>query len=67
MVTASTANANDLIVSNDHQQITVTGQPKTIPINISADNFAVTGIYKVLIGARYHDVTISKYVTVTIK
>jgi virginiamycin B lyase len=67
IVTASTANTNDLVVSNDHQQITVTSQPKTISINISADNFAFTGMYKVLIGARYHDVTISKYVTVTIK
>jgi len=66
IVTANTANTNDLIVSGNHQ-ITMTNQPKTVSINISADNFALTGTYKVLIGARYHEVTISKYVTVTIK
>ena len=66
IVTANTANANDLIVSSN-PQVTMTGQPKTVSISISADNFALTGTYKVLIGARYHEVTISKYVTVTIK
>ncbi|MBI1828477.1 MAG: lyase [Thaumarchaeota archaeon] len=66
LVTSNTANTNDIIVSGNHQ-VTMTNQPKTVSINISADNFALTGTYKVLIGARYHEVTISKYVTVTIK
>lgn len=63
---SNTASINDLVVSaND--QVTISGQPKTIPISISADNFALAGVYKVLIGARYHEVTVSKYVTVTIE
>jgi len=66
IVTANTANINDLVVSGNNQ-VTLIGQPKTIPIGISADNFALTGVYKVLIGARYHEITVSKYVTVTIK
>jgi virginiamycin B lyase len=67
LVTANTANQNDLVVSESNDQLTLTGQPKSVSINISADNFALTGTYKVLIGARYHEVTISKYVTVTVK
>ena len=67
LVTANTANLNDLIVSGNHQQVTIAGQPKNVSINISSDNFSVSGVYKVLIGARYHEVTISKFVTVTIK
>jgi len=67
IVTANTAGLNDVIVSGNHHQVTVGGQPKTVSIDISADNFALTGTYKILIGARYHEVTISKYVTVTIK
>jgi virginiamycin B lyase len=67
LVTTNTALPNDLVVSWDHQKVTVAGQPKNVSINISADNFAVSGTYEVLIGARYHDVTVSKYVTVAIK
>ncbi len=67
LLTANTAGLNDVIVSGNHHQVTVGGQPKTVSIDISADNFALTGTYKILIGARYHEVTISKYVTVTIK
>jgi virginiamycin B lyase len=66
IVTSNTANTNDIIVSSNHQ-VNMTDQPKTVSINIFADNFALTGTYKVLIGTRYHDITISKYVTVTIK
>jgi virginiamycin B lyase len=66
IVTANTANTNDIIVSGN-SQVTMTNQTKTVSISISADNFALTGTYKVLIGAQYHEVTISKYVTVTIK
>jgi virginiamycin B lyase len=67
LVTANTAGLNDIIVSGTHQQVIIGNQPKTVSINISADNFALTGTYKVLIGARDNDVTASKFVTVTIK
>ncbi|HWY33979.1 MAG TPA: lyase, partial [Nitrosopumilaceae archaeon] len=66
VVTSNTANTNDIIVSGN-SQVTMTNQPKTVSVSISADSFAFTGTYQVLIGARYHEVTISKYVTVTIK
>lgn len=39
---------------------------KTITIDISASNEAVAGTYKVLLGAQTDDVTISKFVTLTI-
>ena len=67
LVTSNTAGLRDIMVTGNQQQVNLTGQPKTVSINISADNFALTGTYKVLIGARYHEVTISKYQTVTIK
>lgn len=67
LLTSNTAGLNDITVTGNHQQVNLTGQPKTVSMNISVDNFALTGTYKVLIGARYHEVTISKYLTVTIK
>ncbi len=66
LVTSNTANTDEIVVSGNHQ-VTLTNQPKTVSLDISADNFAFKGTYKVLISARYHEVTISKYVTVTIK
>ncbi len=67
LVTVNTAGPNDLIISGINQKVIIENQPKTISLTISADNFALTGTYKVLIGARDNDVTTSKFVTVIIK
>lgn len=66
ILTAETANMQDLKVTPSDQNI-VLDKPKTITVTFSADNFALPGIYKVSIGARNQDVTISKFVTVTIQ
>jgi virginiamycin B lyase len=65
-VTAQTAAAQDLKVILSTQNI-ILDKPKTVTVTLSADNFALPGTYKVSIGARYQDVTISKFVTVTIE
>jgi len=67
IVTANTGAPNDIIVSGGGQNTITTSQSKAVPMNISIDNFAVSGTYKVLIGARYGEVTVSKFVTITIK
>ena len=41
--------------------------PQPIHINISASEDAVSGIYKILLGAQLPDVAISKFITVTIE
>lgn len=66
ILTQQTASAQDLTVTPAEQTITLDKQ-KTIPVNLSADNFAQSGTYKVVIGARYQDVTISQFITVTIQ
>ena len=62
---ADTANLNDIMVTGNNQ-ITVEDDPVTVPVTISADKFALSGSYKVLLGARDQDLTVSQYVTVTI-
>ncbi|MDE1770040.1 MAG: lyase, partial [Thaumarchaeota archaeon] len=66
IITANTAGTQNISITPDNTQVTV-DKPKTVKVTISADNFAVTGTYKVLIGARYNDVTVSKYIDVTLE
>ncbi|MGI0087778.1 MAG: virginiamycin B lyase family protein [Nitrosotalea sp.] len=66
ILTQQTASTQDLRVTPTDQTITLDKQ-KTISVNLSADNFALSGTYKVVIGARYQDVTVSQFVTVTIQ
>jgi virginiamycin B lyase len=66
IITANTAGIQNILIKPQDTQITV-DKSKTVKVTISADNFSVTGTYKVLIGARYNDVTVSKYVSVTIE
>jgi len=66
ILTAETASMQDLKITPSDQNI-VLDKPKTITVTFSADNFALPGIYKVSVGARIQDVTISKFVTVTIQ
>ena len=66
IITAQTANAQDLKVTPSDQNIVV-DKPKTVTVTISPDSFALPGTYKVVVGARNQDVTISKFVDVTIQ
>ncbi|MGI0073134.1 MAG: virginiamycin B lyase family protein [Nitrosotalea sp.] len=66
ILTAETSSAQDLNVTSSDQNI-VLDKPKTVTVTLSADNFALPGTYKVVVGARNQDVTISKFVTVTIQ
>jgi virginiamycin B lyase len=66
IITSDTAGLHNISTTPQETQIIV-DKPKTVKATISADNFAITGMYRVLIGARYHDVTVSKYVTVTLE
>ena len=66
ILTQQTADTQDLKVTPTDQIITLDKQ-KTIPVNLSADDFALAGTYKIVVAARYQDVTISQFITVTIQ
>jgi len=66
-----------LILSNSHNFLNVTSSvsssfqlnsdtPKSVDVTISASDDAPTGTYKVLLGSQIEDVSVSKFVTVTI-
>ncbi len=65
ILTSHTAGLHNISVTSSDQKITL-DKPKSVIINITADNFALSDSYKVLVSVRYQDVTISKFVTVTI-
>ena len=67
LVSATTAGLHNVMVTNENQNVIVGNQPETVSFNISADQFALPGTYKILFGARNNEITISEYVTVTIK
>lgn len=66
IVTANTAGPNDIKV-NHVRKITIGDQPQTVAFEVVIDKFALSGTYKILLGARYQEVTISQYVTITVK
>ena len=66
IMTQQIASPQDLRVTTPDQSVVLDKQ-KTISVDMSADNFALSGTYKVLISARYQDVTVSQFITVTIK
>ena len=65
--TANTAAAPDIMVYGFDKKIIVGNQPETASMSVSADQFALAGTYKLLVSAQYHEVTVSKFVTITIK
>jgi virginiamycin B lyase len=66
IMTQQTASSQDLVVTVSDKSIILDKQ-KTISVNLSADNFALSGTYKVLVSARYQDLTVSQFITVTIQ
>ncbi|HJU14108.1 MAG TPA: SMP-30/gluconolactonase/LRE family protein [Candidatus Nitrosotalea sp.] len=66
IMTQQTASTQDLKVSTSDSAVVLDKQ-KTISINLRADDFALSGAYKVLVSARYQDLTVSQIITVTIQ
>ncbi|MFZ0842364.1 MAG: lyase, partial [Nitrosotalea sp.] len=66
IITANTAGTQNISVIPQNTQLTV-DKSKTEKVTVSADNFANAGTYQLLLGARYQDITVSKYITVTIE
>ena len=66
LLTANTATLNDIKATSENQ-ITLENKPGTVSFTVSVDKFALSGTYKILLGARYQEVTVSQYVTVTVK
>ncbi|MDH2907102.1 MAG: lyase [Candidatus Nitrosotalea sp.] len=66
IITANTAGPQTISVTPQQTRVTV-DTPQTVKVRIAADNFAMPGTYQVLIGARYQDITVSKYISVTLE
>ena len=66
ILSSNTAGPQNIAVTPQETQVTVDKQTN-VKVTISADNFALTGTYKVLIGARYHDVTVSNSITLIVQ
>ncbi len=66
ILTSHNAGLHNLLVTSSDQKITL-GNSTSVSINVASDSFALTGTYKILVSARYQDVTISKFVTVIIE
>ena len=66
IITSNIVGPQTLSITPQQNTVTV-DKPQTVKITISADNFAMPGTYQVLAGARYQDVTVSKYINVTIE
>lgn len=66
IMTAETSSMKDLKITYSDENILV-DKPKIVTVKLSADKFASPGVYKILIGARYHDITVSKFINATIK
>lgn len=65
ILTDETASTQDLRINPTNETIVLNSE-KTIPIKLSSDYFALSGTYKVVVAARYQDVTESQYITVTV-
>jgi virginiamycin B lyase len=67
LTTANTAALNDIVVYGTDKKITIKDQPETVSLSLSADKFALSGTYKLLVGAQYKEVTVSQFITITVK
>ncbi len=66
IMTQQTASPQDLIVTTSDKSVILDKQ-KTISLDLHADDFALSGTYKVLVSARYQDLTVSQFITVIIQ
>ena len=66
ILTSHNSGLHNLLVTSSDSKITL-DESKSVNISVASDNFALAGTYKILISARYQDVTISKFVTVIIE
>ncbi|HEX5359471.1 MAG TPA: lyase [Candidatus Nitrosotalea sp.] len=66
IITSNTAGPQTISITPQQTMVTV-DKPQTVKLTISADNFAMPGTYQILLSARYHDITVSKYVNITLE
>jgi virginiamycin B lyase len=66
IITSNTAGPQTVSITPQQTTVTV-DKPQTVKLTISADNFAMPGTYQILLSARYHDITVSKYVNITLE
>lgn len=66
IMTATTAGYHNIMVTPKENTL-IADKQRIVKVDISSDKFALAGNYKILLSARYNDVTISKYVTLTLE
>ena len=67
LTTATTTGLNDVTITTENQEVTAGSQPVNVSLDVSVDKFALSGTYKILLGARDQEVTVSEYATLTIR
>jgi virginiamycin B lyase len=65
---SNTGQFSDIIVTLDkHEQEVSENEPTSVSVIIAANNNALSGTYKVLLGAQNDEISVSQFVTVTIE
>jgi len=65
---SNTASFSDIIVDFDNAEQEISGnEPASISVTIEANNNALSGTYKVLLGAQNDEVSVSQFVTIIIE
>ena len=63
---STTSTFSDIIIKPELNNFSLSGDPITISVGITASEHALSGTHKVLLGAYTDDITVSKFITVTI-
>ena len=63
---STTSTFSDLTIKPELNDFSLSDDPVTISVEITASEYALSGTHKVLLGAYTYDVSISQFITVTV-
>ena len=63
---STTSLFSDIVITSEPKELYLDDGSKTVSIQITVSDNALTGTYKVLLGAYNNEIAISQFITVTI-
>ena len=63
---STTSTFSDITIKPELYGFSLSGDPITISVEITASEYALSGTHKILLGAYTYDVSISQFITVTV-
>jgi virginiamycin B lyase len=63
---STTSLFSDIVVTSESMELYLNDGSKTIPLQITASEDALSGVHKVLLGVYNNDIAVSQFITVTI-